>query len=525
MRRAFATATLLLSATCAFAQTGDSTACSKVSTLALSNVAIESATLVAPGTFTPAGAKPNARAAKTYSETPEFCRVIAHSRPTADSDIVIEVWLPTSNWNGRFQGIGTGGFAGVIPYLSMAASVTRGYAAGATDTGHKGGDNAKWALGHPEKITDYGYRGIHEMTAFAKTAVQAFYGKSPQRAYFVGCSNGGRQALMEAQRYPQEYDGILAGAPANNWTHLLTTALWVMQSTGADPQSYIPQAKWKAVEAAVNNACDARDGVRDGVLNDPRECRFDPATIQCSAGANSDTCLTAAQVQGLKKIYAGAHDARGRLIMPGLLPGAENGGNGWAGWISGEKLGDSTAFFFGGEYFRNMVFQDPQWDYHAANIDAAMKAANERTASALNAVDPDLSRLARRGGKLILYHGWNDAAIPAGSTVEYFENVQKKMGPHATDFLRLYMVPGMQHCGGGPGAASFGQDANSAPFDPQHNIYKALEQWVEQGIAPGSIVASREKPAMSRPLCPYPKIARYSGTGDATNAANFSCSE
>lgn len=505
------------------AQLSAPAACSNVAKITAKNVSVESATLVSAGAFTAPGANVGPRAARNFADAPEFCRVIAHSRPTADSDIVIEVWLPTSNWNGRLQGIGTGGFAGVIPYPAMAESITRGYVAAATDTGHKGGGDPKWALGHQEKIVDYGHRGIHEMTVFAKAALAAFYGRTSRHAYFVGCSNGGRQALMEAQRYPGDYDGILAGAPANNWTHLLTSALWAMQATG-DVDSYIPRSKWSAVARAVNNACDSRDGVRDGVLNDPRECRFDAATIQCKSGANDDTCLTSKQVTALKKIYAGAHDSHGRVILPGLLPGGERGPNGWEGWISGDKLGDSNAFFFGNGYFRNFVFDDPSWDYRDANLDSALNAADRRTSVALNATDPDLSRFAKRGGKLILYHGWNDAAIPAGSTVEYFESVQKKMGP-TNNFLRLYMVPGMQHCGGGPGANSFGQGANSAPFDPDHNIYKALERWVEQGVAPGPITASHDNPVFTRPLCPYPQKALWSGRGATTDAADFACAK
>jgi feruloyl esterase len=452
-----------------------------------------------------------------------MCRVIATSRPTADSDIRIEVWLPMSGWNGRLQGIGTGGFAGVIPYTSLALSVIRGYAAAGTDTGHTNHDNAEWAFGHPEKVVDYGYRGIHEMTEFARATVQAFYGSKAEHAYFVGCSNGGRQALMEAQRFPNDYDGILAGAPANDWTHLLTGALWAMQATG-DPDSYIPAEKWKAVEAAVNLACDARDGVKDGVLNDPRECRFDPATIECKGGDIGNNCLTAKQVETLKKIYDGPRDSHGKRIFFGLLPGAESGGNGWESWVSGKKLGDSFGFFFGKEFFSNMVYHDHAWDYRKTTLDEAKKAADERTAKALNATDPDLSRLAHRGGKLILYHGWNDPAIPATSTVDYFAKLQKKMGAAAETMVRLYMVPGMQHCGAGPGATSFG-DGNSAPFDPEHNMYKSLEQWVEKGVAPGTIIASRTKPAMTRPLCPYPQKAVYKGTGNPDDATSFSCKE
>jgi feruloyl esterase len=327
---------------------------------------------------------------------------------------------------------------------------------------------------------------------------------------------------MEAQRFPDDYDGILAGAPANNWTRLLTSALWSMQATGNDPESYIPAAKWKAVEAAVNNACDASDGVKDGILNDPRQCHFDPAAIECKAGADSSACLTAKQVVTLKKIYEGPHDSRGGSVFFGLLPGAESRASGWESWVSGEALGKSIGFFFGKEYFTNFVYQDKTWDYRTANLEASSRAADERTASALNATGPDLSAFERRSGKLILFHGWNDPAIPATGTVDYVENVQKQMGAGAAErFLRLYMVPGMQHCGGGPGTSLIG--GNQAPFEADRNVYSSLEQWVEKGVAPGPIVASKAGSTMTRPICPYPQAAKYKGTGDTNDAANFAC--
>ena len=229
------------------------------------------------------------------------------AKPTADSNIRIEVWLPAAGWNGKLQGIGNGGFAGLIDYVQLGLVVSKGYAATATDTGHAGTPiDATWALGHPEKVVDFGHRGIHEMTRVAKEAVHAFYGKTPQRSYFAGCSDGGREALMEAQRYPADYDGILAGAPANNWTPLLATAVSDTQALTLDPASFIPQTKIPAIAAAVLKACDELDGVRDGILNDPRQCHFDPATMQCKAGEDTDKCLTATQAAALKKIYARA---------------------------------------------------------------------------------------------------------------------------------------------------------------------------------------------------------------------------
>lgn len=515
---------LLLSAVSTLGQgapAADPQACERVAALKLANTTIE-ARLVASGTFVQPGNTPPPVIVERYKSTPQFCRVTAHARPSSDSDIVIEVWLPSTGWNGKLQGLGTGGFAGVIPYATLATVVKRGYVAAVTDTGHTAGEHADWALGHPEKIIDYGYRGVHEMTTIAKAAINAFYGKKEQHSYFLGCSNGGRQALMEAQRFPEDYDGILAGAPANYWTHLMAGALYSMKIMGDDPESYIPSTKWKAVEAAVNEACDASDGVKDGILNDPRQCRFDPATMECKAGASGDSCLTAKQVVTLKKIYDGPRDARGRRIFFGLLPGAESRPSGWETWVSGSELGKSADFSFGKEFFTNFIYQDTAWDYHKADLDASYKAADERAAAALNSTDPNLSKLARRGSKLILYHGWNDPAIPATNTVDYFESVQKKLGAAETEkFVRLYLVPGMQHCGGGPGATNIG--GNVAPFEPNRNLLSALEEWVEKGVAPGTMIASRQNPAMTRPLCPYPLSAKYKGSGDVNSAGSFEC--
>ena len=259
------------------------------------NTKITSAETVAAGAFTQA-ADMTPSLATFYKQLPAFCRVKAVATPSADSDIKIEVWLPTSGWNGRFRGQGNGGFAGEIDYRSLGQSISQGYAAAATDTGHAAsGTDARWALGHPEKITDFAYRAIHEMTVVGKAAVKAFYGEAPRHAYFSSCSNGGRQALMEAQRFPEDYDGILAGAPANYWTHLLASALWDAQATTLDPASYIPTSKIPTIAHAVNEACDAADGVKDGVLNDPRKCHFNPATLLCKEG-DSASCLTQPQV-------------------------------------------------------------------------------------------------------------------------------------------------------------------------------------------------------------------------------------
>jgi feruloyl esterase len=418
----------------------------------------------------------------------------------------------------------------MIGYPALGAAIKRGYATAGTDTGHSGGD-AVWALGHPEKVVDFGYRAVHEMTLKAKAMIEAFYGDHPQHSYFASCSDGGREALMEAQRFPQDYDGILAGAPANFWTHLLAGTMWVVQATTLDQASYIPAGKIPAIAAAVLAACDAQDGVTDGILNDPRQCHFDPATLLCK-GADSNSCLTAPQVAALKKIYAGPRDSAGHQLFPGYLPGAEEGPGGWTLWITGAELGRSLLSFFGTQYFTYMVYEQAGWDYKTFNLDQATALADSKTARALNAIDPNLKPFMRHGGKLVLYHGWGDAAIPAPNTIDYYNSVVAAMGQHRTDsFLRLYMAPGMQHCGGGPGPNSFGQGANLPPYDPEHNIYTALEQWVEKGIAPSSITATKylndldhaQGIKMTRPLCPYPQVAKYKGTGDTNDAANFVC--
>jgi Tannase and feruloyl esterase len=505
--------------------------CEKVAAAKISGVTIKLAQTVAAGTFAgPPAPFSGVDVSALYKNLPAFCRVVAEAKPTADSDIKIEVWLPVSGWNGKLQGIGNGGFAGLIDYVQLSTSMSKGYAVTATDTGHTGSPiDAAWAMGHPEKVVDFGHRGIHEMTRVAKEAVRTFYGKTPERSYFAGCSDGGREALMEAQRYPDDYDGILAGAPANNWTPLLATAAYDTQALTVDPASFIPPAKIATISAAVNAACDRLDGVHDGILNDPRQCHFDPATIQCKA-EDSDKCLTAAQVTALKKLYEGTLDSKGHVVYPGYLPGAEEGEGGWGLWITGPAPAKSLMAFFGNGFFSGFVYEKSDWDYKTFHVDADLKAANEKTAQALNATDADLKSFKARGGKLILYHGWNDPAITALNTVNYYDSVIAKMGSKDVDsFVRLYMAPGMQHCGGGPGPDSFGAVGDLKFDDPQHSMDASLEQWVEKGTVPSTIIASkfegqdRTHAKMTRPLCTYPLVAKYKGSGDTNEAASFAC--
>ena len=508
--------------------------CEGLAQLALPDGKITSAEVVAAGTFVPPGLKPDEKPAPVFKAMSEFCRVRATLTPTPSSDIKVEVWMPVIGWNGKFRGQGNGGFAGYIDYRALGEAVRLGYASGATDTGHAT-TNAEWALGQPEKIVDYGYRGIHEMTAESKSIVQGFYGSAPSRSYFASCSNGGRQALMEAQRYPADYDGIIAGAPANNWTPMLSAALHGYQTL--DGPGYIPGAKAPAIAKAVVAACDVGKGdVADGVIDDPPQCHFNPEVMLCK-GTESDSCLTAPQIASLKAIYAGLKDPSGKLIFPGIPPGAEDGEGGWGLWIFGKEQGKSLMAFFANGYFTNMVYDSKDWNFRTANVDSALQLATQKTGTAMTATDPNLKPFFDRGGKLIIYHGWNDPAISAYNSINYYNSVSQKLGAKATDqSMRLYMVPGMQHCADGPGATSFGQDHADIPHDPQHDVFWTMVDWVENGHAPSTLIASKipEDPAsdppppsslkpMTRPLCPYPQQMQYSGKGDPNSASSFSC--
>ena len=519
MQKATAVLCVVLLSAAAYPAT---TSCERLAALKLPQATVTSAEVEAAGAFpVPANLPAHlAGAASLFKSLPAFCRVRAEAHPSADSNIKVEIWMPVTGWSGKFQGQGNGGFAGQIDYRGMATALSRGHATAATDTGHSGiATDATWALGHPEKIVDFGYRGIHEMNRLAKTTIKAFYRSNPKYSYFGSCSNGGRQALMEAQRFPEDYDGILAGAPANYWTHLLASALWNEQATTQDPASYIPSSKLPAIASAVNEACDRQDGVADGILNDPRQCHFDPAALTCKE-SETDKCLTAAQVTALKKLYQGPHDSNGQ-IFPGFPPGAEEGEGGWSLWITGSTPGHALLFLFGNGYFSNMIYNKADWNYKTADISQATKASDEKGAKILNATDPDLARWKSRGGKLIIYHGWNDPAISAMNSIDYYNQVVQKMGAQNADsFLRLYMVPGMQHCGGGPGESSFSI----------RDVQLALEDWVEKGVAPSKIVAttnSAVQPSsnegMTRPLCPYPQAVKYKGAGDPKRTENFNC--
>jgi feruloyl esterase len=420
------------------------------------------------------------------------CRVAATLRPSPDSDIKIEVWMPVSGWNGKYQAVGNGGWSGAIVTPALQRAVGDGYAASSTDTGHSGG-SASFALGHPEKLIDYAYRSEHEMTVAAKAIIAAYYGKTPQHSYWNGCSAGGKQALKEAQRYPEDFDGIVAGSPGLDWVARAALSMWVAQAV------HIPAAKYPAIHQAALDACDAADGLKDGVIEDPLRCGFDPKVIECPGG-DSPTCLTAAEVETARKIYAGP----GKGVAPGLARGSELG---WA------TFGGPRPFQIGFDYFKYVVFENPDWDFHTLNFSSDIDRARKMDTERINAVDPDLSAFRMHGGKLIQYHGWSDPQIPPQSSVDYYRSVLQTMGTRVPEFYRLFMVPGMAHCGGGDGASTF-------------DMMSALEQWVEHGKAPERVLAWRMRDGKSdrdRPLCPFPQVSRYKGSGNPDDAGSFAC--
>ncbi len=481
--------------------------CEHLASMRLPNGNMTSAIAVEAGAFVrpevPGAPPPNTDA---FARLPAFCRVLATLTPSPDSDIKIEVWLPASGWNGKFEGVGNGGWSGNIAYESLAAQLARGYATASTDTGHRG-PRAQFALGHPQKLTDFAYRAVHEMTVAAKAIVAEYYGSGPRLSYWNGCSSGGKQGLKEAQKYPLDYDGIVAGAPANYWTHLLIESIWVAQATLKDPGSRIPPEKLGVLARASMAACDAIDGVKDGVIDDPTRCHFDPASIEC-AGEDAPTCLTKAQAVAARKIYGPSRNPRtGATIFPGLEPGSESG------WRT--LAGGPEPFTIADDYFKYVVFKDLSWDFRTFDFDKDLALTDRADGGLINATDPDMKTFFGRGGKIVMYHGWADQLIAPRSSIDYLKRVQAAMGgaARARSSIRLFMVPGMAHCGGGPGPTTF-------------DALGAVEQWVEQKHAPDVLPAAHEtdgKVARTRPLCPYPQVAAYKGTGSTDEAQNFVC--
>jgi feruloyl esterase len=481
------------------------TACDKLTSLALPHVTITVARDVAAGAFTPAtegGADdppPNPRA---FSALPAFCRVAATLKPSNDSDIKMELWMPAANWNGKFQAVGNGAFSGSIALTAMVAPLAGGYATSSTDTGHPG-NTGSFALGHPEKTVDFGWRAVHEMTVASKAIIAAFYDSGPRLSYWNGCSAGGRQALKEAQRFPADYDGIIAGAPGLDWTGRASQAVRGAQLL-KDESARLSPAKAQLLHTAVVDACDALDGLKDGLIADPTKCTFDPMVLQCK-GADEAACLTASQVKTARTLYSPLRNAKTQRETAGLQRGSELG---WTnlGWTASARA-------TGLDQFRYLVFKDAVWDIDRFNAQTDLARADEADDGVVNALDFNVKPFIDRGGKLIQYHGWSDPQISPGNSAQYYQRVEQTLGPKVQDGYRLFMVPGMGHCRGGEGPNAF-------------DAVAVLEQWVEQKKAPDQIVASHATNGAvdrTRPLCPYPQVAKYSGSGSQNDAANFTC--
>ncbi|MBV8936197.1 MAG: tannase/feruloyl esterase family alpha/beta hydrolase [Alphaproteobacteria bacterium] len=524
--------------------------CQGLAGLTLPNAAVTAAQSITSGSFTPPGST------TPLTGLPPFCRVAVTSRPTNDSIINLEVWIPLgAGWNGKYEQLGCGGFCGSINYSGLARAIGRGYASAATDDGSQAGGLATFALGHPEKIIDFGYRALKETTDKAKAIIAAFEGNGPHPSYFNGCSDGGREALQEAQRFPDDFDGIIVGSPANAWTHLFSGFIWNEQALLDDPASYIPPSLLPVLSKAAIAQCVKQDGgvPTDIFLNDPRDCPFDPASVQCTPGQDPTTCLSAAQVKAARKIYSGPHDPRtGELIFPGYEPGSESNAANWPLWIVGASraadlsgnisAGQALQEFFGNNFFADFVFQNPNFDFHTFNFTSDVAIADDGVGEIVNSINPDLRPFKNHGGKMIHYVGWADSAIAPMNSVNYYQQVQDVLRTavqrdhdgdsleEIQEFYRLFMVPGMAHCGGGDGPNAFGNGLDAPVIDAEHDLLQALDRWVENGIAPDKIIATHyinNSPAngvqFQRPLCPFPQAARYNRVGDPSNANSFTC--
>lgn len=483
--------------------------CSNLAKASLADAKITMAQVVAAGEFTPppnpggGGRGPS----PVFKTLPAFCRVAVTLTPTSDSDIKSEVWLPLTGWNGKLQVPGNGGWAGNISYPNMATALLTGYATASTDTGHTGG-SAAFAYQHPEKMLDFGWRAIHVTTVAGKALVKSFYGDGPKESYFNGCSTGGRQALNAVQKFPTDFNGIIAGAPVNPMTRLHAASLNNSIFAHKDEGNYIPPSKYPMVHKAVLEACDALDGLKDGLIQNPMACNFDPKVLECK-GEDNESCLTTKQVSLAKTIYGPTINPRTKeLIYPGWERGSELG---W-GVTAGPKPEGPAV-----DTYKYVVFENPDWDWHTLNMDSDIALSDKMGNAKINAVETNLKPFFEAGGKLLMFHGWQDPNVAPRNTINYYSGVLKTMGGEAkvTNDIRLFMVPGMAHCGGGEGPNEFDRVG-------------VLDSWVTTGKAPDSMLASHStagKVDRTRPLCPFPQVAKYKGSGSIDDAANFSCSK
>lgn len=472
----------------------------------LANLALESTTVTAT-TLVPAS-----------GGLPEYCRVQGH----VDTEIDFEVRLPTV-WNGKLYFGGNPGFAGTIPaYPAISSALGRGYATAVTDTGHQASQNdGSWALNNPERQINFFYRAIHVVTVAAKQIVEAYYAHVPALSYFQGCSNGGRQALIEAQRYPTDFNGVIAESPVLDQMGAILGYSWKAQ---AAQMATVPMSKVSILANAVLEECDAKDGLQDGLISDPRRCRFDPQSLQCAAGDAPD-CLTAEQVQAVRMIYAGPVNSAGERLYPGTPQGHETygtSGDGWPLWITGNGPNPTRTFTLQDQFLRFFIF-GPDYNSLTFNFDTDPPQLAQLRQLA-NATNPDLSAFQANGGKLIAWQGWSDPDGPSPfRTVQYYGAVVQTLGAYTDQFFRLFMAPGVYHCG----SPEVGVDGTTTGPGPNNfDMLTALENWVESGVAPDRIIASHSTGGVvdrTRPLCPYPQEAQYAGTGSIDDAVNFVC--
>jgi feruloyl esterase len=473
--------------------------CEELQSVQLERGHITEAREVAAGIFEPQeGAAPGAEGA-ARSPLPRHCKVALVLQPTSDSHINVELWLPVENWNGKFLAVGNGGWAGRIQrYDDMQDALRRGYATAGTDTGHSAADgpNGMFALGHPEKLVDFAYRAVHEMAVKSKRLIASFYEPHLDYSYFVGCSTGGRQAVMAAQRYPSDFDGIIAGALANRHVQMHTAGVARRIRLARHPEEAISAEKARLVNEAVMQQCDS---LGEGFLNNPRECLFDFSSLQCDASGSDAACLTDGELRTVETFYGGVKTADGTLVFSGQalgnpLPELKSV------TPRSEDISDTV---------RILGFQNPDYDWREFDLDRDLPLIVD-AAGFVDAVDPDLRGFEAHGGKLLLWAGWGDTGITPENTVLYYESVLQEMGPEQDDWVRLFMVPGMGHCRGGDGPHTF-------------DALTALEQWREQDIAPEQMLGRNPETGLARPICPYPQHAKYAGHGDLLDAHNWSC--
>jgi feruloyl esterase len=484
-----------------------STACADLARASLPDTTITAAEVVPAGGFShplSAGALTPGTAPPDFTGLPAFCRVAATVSPTPTSEINVELWMPTEGWNGKFVAAGNGGFWGAIRYAALIDPLSRGFAVAGTDHGHVGGGSDTSFAADPEKLIDFAWRAAHEMTVKSKALIDAYYGQGPRRSYWSGCTSGGRQGVDELQRFPEDFDAVIAGAPTNDIAALQAYSILIEQIM-TDPAGRFPTAKLSLVKAGAVAACDLGDGVADGVIGDPLSCVFDPGDLQCTAG-DAPECLTPRELEQVAAMHRGViSPATGERVYPGVEPSAEDG----------LAIFGST-FSLGGGFWRGVVFGDPDWDVWSFDVDRDVALGRAAHDGVLESAEPDLTPFLARGGKLLLWHGWTDPLVTPRHTVDYYEAVVDAVGEaRASEGVRLFMAPGVDHCGGGDGPN-------------QIDWLSALDAWAETGAPPATILASRPLPdggVRSRPLCPHPLVARYDGDGDPEDASNFTCTE